>query len=709
MLSPRPEDPIPLLQRAVPGAQDVATLLRAAVQLHQAGRLREAEPICQEALLASPEHPDALHLSGLLAHEAGRHLEALERLDRAIALSPNLADAHNDRGHVLRAIGRPEEAIAAYRRAIGLAPASPLAWSNLGDALRDLGRLDEAVRAYREAIARKSDFAEAFLNLGIALQDLGRRAEALAAFEAAARARPDFAPAQDSLGSALRDAGRLPEAIEAYRRAVTLDPCFTVAYCNLGAALWQAEEYHEAADALQAALALEPDRPEAHNHMGNVCKSLGYLNQALSAYRQALALKPDFADAHFNLGVLLGELDQSTEALASYRAALGFAPEFGEAHSNLGTTLMRLDRPGEAIAAYRRALELKPDLAGGWYNLGKALSEDGRAQEAIAAFDRALAIAPDHGMAHWNRGLALLAAGDYARGWEEFEWRWRAADLKLKERAFPFPIWNGEPLAGRTILVYTEDGLGDTFLFARYLPLLAARGGRIVLECQPSLTRLLEALPSVAQVVARGEALPRADCHVPLLSLAGMLRTRLSSIPRETPYLPTQLWSHRMPVIPAGEGLRVGLVWGGVARPTLKRSIPLATLAPLFAVPGTSWYSLQMGEHAAQLAELAEAQKVHNLAPLIRDFADTAALVGQLDLVLAIDTSVAHLAGGLGANLWMMLVSSPGWRWLSGGIDSPWYPSARVFRQPRPGDWAAVVEKVRRALFALLSADDPKA
>jgi tetratricopeptide (TPR) repeat protein len=703
MPSLQPDNPIPLLKSAAAGVQDVATLLRNAVQLHQAGRLREAEPLYEEVLLTNPEHPDALHLSGVLAYQAGRHFEALERIDRAIARSPGFSEAHNDRGDVLRMLGRPEEAIAAHRQAISLAPASPLAWSNLGNALRDLGRCDEAVRAYREAIARRPGFAEAHLSLGIVLQELGRPAEALAAFEAATRARPDLAPAQDSLGNALRDSGRLEEAIAAYRRAVALDPALTSAYCNLGAALWQVEQYREAADVLQAALALDPSRPEAHNHMGSVCKSLGYLDQALSAYRQALALKPDFATAHFNLGVLLGELDQPFEALASYRAALGFAPEFADAHSNLGATLMRLDRPGEAIAAYRRALELKPGVAGAWDSLGNALSEDNRPKEAVGAFDRALAIAPDFAMAHWHRGLALLASGDYTRGWEGYEWRCRVADLRHKERTLPLPRWNGEPLGGRTILVHAEQGLGDTLMFVRYLPQVVARGGRVVLECQAPLTRLLEALPCVAQVVAQGDALPEADFHLPLLSLAGLVGTRLSSIPDETPYLPTQTWSNRVPVLPSGEGLRVGVVWGGAAKPTLKRSMPLATLAPLFTIPGITWYSLQMGEHAVQLMDLPARHKLHNLAPLIRDFADTAALVGQLDLVISVDTSVAHLAGGLGVDLWVMLMASPDWRWISGDSESPWYPSARVFRQLRPGDWGSVVDAVRPALVDALS------
>ncbi len=658
-----------MLKTAGAADQDVAALLRTAVQFSQ----------------------------------AGQHIEALELIDKALASAPHVADAHNNRGNVLRVLGRPDEAIGAYREALVLAPTHPLAWCNMGNALRDLGRVEEAVRAYREAIARRPAFAEAQLNLGIALREQGRHAEALSAFEAATRLRPDFAAAHDSLGNALRDAGRLSEAIEAYRRAVALDPEFTTGYCNLGAALWQAERFEEAADALQAALALDPGRPEAHNHMGNVCKSMGYLGQALSAYRQALALKPDFAAAHFNLGVLLGDLDQPNEALASYKAALGFAPEYADAHSNLGATLMRLDRPAEAITAYRRALELRPEFAGAWYNLGNALAEESRPREAVAAFDRALAIDPDLAVAHWSRGLASLSAGDYPRGWEGYEWRARVTDDRLGDRSLPGPRWDGRPLEGRTILVHAERGLGDTLMFARYLPLVAARGGRVVLECQPALTRLLEAMPSVGQVVAQGEPLPAFDCHVPLQSLAAVFGTRLGSIPDEVPYLPTQTWSNRVPVLPAGTGLRVGLVWGGSPRPTRRRSIPLGSLTPLFDVPGVTWYSLQMGEHAAALMDLGETRRPINLGPMIRDFADTAALAGQLDLIVSVDTSVAHLAGGLGLPVWVMLVAAPDWSWLSGGIDSPWYPSARIFRQSRPGDWAPVIEEVRRALVASLS------
>ncbi|HXI21759.1 MAG TPA: tetratricopeptide repeat protein [Gemmatimonadales bacterium] len=693
-----------ITQRQGPGGQDLALLLQNADQLLQAGRLDEAESLCRQVLEIVPNHAEALFLSGVVAERRGRNWEALELIDRALIRSPRFVDAHNHRGDVMRALGRPDEALGSYRHAITIAPGKPLGWSNLGNALQDLGRPDEAMRSYLEAIARDADFGEAHLNLGIVLRQLGRVDEALASFEAAIRVRPDYPPAHENLGNALRDLGRVDEAIESYRRAVALDPGFTRAFCNLGAALWQAGRFAEAAEALHVALDRDPHSAEAHNHLGNVCKSLGYLDQAVSAYRQALAERPDYAEAHFNLGALLGDLERPLEALAAYRTALGFKPDFAEAHASLGATLMKLDRPTEAVTAYRRALELKPDLARSWYDLGSALQEESRLAEAVAAFDRAIRLRPDHPEAHWKRGLALLGSGQFDEGWTEYEWRWKVGELGLAQREFGVPRWDGTPLGGRTILVHAERGLSDALQFVRYLPLVAQREGRIVLECQSPLTRLLEALPAVAQVIPRGGPLPPADCEAPLQSLPLILGSTPSGIPDATPYLPTQIWSGRIPRLPPGEGLRVGVVWGGSPRPNPRRSMPLAILAPLFGLPGVTWYSLQVGEPGAQLLQVPQAAGVRNLAPLIRDFADTAALVGQLDLVLTVDTSVAHLAGGLGARVWVMLTFAPDWRWSSDADKSPWYPTARLFRQPRPGDWPGVVAQVRRALSSLVLA-----
>ncbi len=696
---------MPIATGDSPGAVDLATALRNAVQLHHAGRLDEAAHLYDDALDLDPHHPDALHLSGVLAYQNGRYVEALELIDRALSRLPGLGDAHNARGNILRALGRPDDALGAYRQAIVLAPGSPLAWSNLGNALRDLGRPEEALRAYREAIARAPRLAEAYLNQGVVLQELGQHPEALAAFEIAVGYRPELASGHARLGVALHAAGRLDEAVESLRRAVSLQPDFTSAYCDLGAALLDLGLHRDAAEALQAALSLDPECPEAHNCLGQVCKAMGYLDQALSAYRQALAGRPDYAEAHYNHGVLLNELHRPVEAVASFRAALTFRADYADAHASMGAALLRLGRAGEAVGTFRRALDLKPGAAGTWYLLGRAFSQEGRRQEAVGAFDRALAIQPGFAEAHWYRGLALLAAGELAAGFAEYEWRYKVPELRLEERQLPAPRWEGGGLRGRTILIHADPGLTDVLRFARFLPILAARGGRVVLECDAGLARLLEAMPSLAQVVPCGDPLPPFDCHLPLQSLPHVLASNPFTIPNEVPYLPVQTWSGKIPILPPGEGLRVGLVWGDSPDGNPATELTLRMLRPLLELPGITWYSLGRGGEGADGSKAPEVHGMVDLAPLIRSFADLAATAGQLDLVISIDCPVAHLAGGLGLDLWVLLPAQPAWCWASAEEECSWYPTARTFAQPRPDDWISVVEEVRQALTALMIAE----
>lgn len=687
-----------------PGAVDLTAALRDAVQLHHAGRFEDAARLYEDVLDLDPNHPDALHLSGVLSFQSGWHVEALEFIDRALMRLPGFADAHNTRGNVLRALGRPDDALGAYRQAIVLAPGSPLAWSNLGNALRDLGRPDEALRAYREAIARAPRLAEAYLNQGVVLQELGQYPEALAAFEIAVGHRPEMASAHARLGAALRAAGRLDEAAESLRRAVALEPDFTSAYCDLGATLLELGLHRDAAEALQAALALDPESPEAHNCLGRVCQAMGYLDQALSAYRQALAGRPDYPEAHYNLGVLLHDLHRPVEAVASFRAALTFRADYADAHASMGAALLRLGRAGEAITVFRRALELTPGAAATWYLLGRAFMEEGRRQDAVSAFDRALTIQPGLAEAHWYRGITLLASGELAAGFAEYEWRYRVPELRLEERRLPAPGWEGGGLRGRTILVHADPGLAEVMLFARFLPLLAARGGRVILECDAGLARLLEAMPSLAQVVSRGDPLPPFDCQLSLQSLPHVLASNPFTIPNEVPYLPVQTWSGKIPVLPPGEGLRVGLAWGGGSEEHPAGALTLRTLMPLLDLPGITWYSLGEGPEKPDDEKVPEANSLQDLVPLIHNLTDRAAMAGQLDLIISTDGPSAHLAGGLGLDCWVLVPANPTWYWVSADEECSWYPTARIFRQPRAGDWTSVVEEIRRALAALMIA-----
>lgn len=665
-------------------------------EYQRAGRTSEAQALLAKAFRLGPDHPDVLHLAGVMAHEGARQVEALEYLDRALARHPRLAAAHASRGDVLRALGRPDEALSAYRASLALWPGSALAWCHLGHALRELSRPDESLRAYREAIARAPDQAEAHLSLGQVHESLGEERAALAAYEAAARVQPESAVVLERLGVALRRAGRVAEGAEACRRAVALDPGSPSACCQLGVALLELGQFAEAADVLQAALTLDPDNPEAHNAMGRVRQELGYLDQALSAYRQALAIHPDYAEAHLNLGILLDMLGSPVGALASFRACLTFAPECAAAHGRMGGVLATLGQANEAVACYRRALELEPGPAETWAAYGDALRLAGQPADAVAAYDESLTRRPGNPRVVWHRGLAQLALGNYREGWRGFEARWEVPELGRVQRRFDAPRWQGASLAGRTILVHAEAGPGETLQFCRYLPALAERGARVILECQPGLRRLLEAMPCVAQAIVAGEPLPPFDCHVPLGSVPGLLGRGVGSMIESLPYLPTRIWSSRVPLLPPGPGLRIGLA---LSERGEVPSFPARQLSELLRLPGISWYQLSRLDLSPGGQEGVPA--IPDLTSNMEELADAAPLVSQLDLVIAIDGTVAHLAGGIGANLWVVTGPSRPWPWYDEGERSDWYPLARVFSQAQPGEWGGVLDDLRRALRQL--------
>ena len=446
--------------------------------------------------------------------------------------------------------------------------------------------------------------------------------------------------------------------------------------------------------------------------------------EAERLYRQVLAAHPDRAEAYSNLGAALQDLGRLDEAVKAYHQALALDSRQAATHANLGTALMDLGSLEDAAASLQRALTLQPESAAAWSNYGNALTRLGRLEAAMSAFQRALALQPDYAEAHHNLAFALLARGDFTRGWAEHEWRWQCAQFVEAAREFPMPRWDGTSLAGQTILLHAEQGFGDTIQFVRYAPLVAARGGRVVLECQPQLRRLLAgnevqsresrverrahrdfrggADMGVADVVAQGEPLPACDLHAPLMSLPFIFGTTLDTVPAAVPYLRVRPalvedWSHRLATIP---GPRVGLVWAGNPhhRNDAFRSVPLAALAPLGATPGLSLVSLQKGPGAEQLRDAPLGLFLYNLGPQLTDFADTAAALLHLDLLITVDTAVAHLAGALGRAVWLLVPAVCDWRWLEERADSPWYPTMRLFRQHRRGDWAPVVARVAATL-----------
>jgi tetratricopeptide (TPR) repeat protein len=621
-------------------------LLERGLADHRAGRLSQAEAAYRELLALAPGHADGLHLLGLVAYQMGRHDAALDFIRQAIARDGGKASYHADLGAVLCDLGRHDEAAASLRVALRLRPGLAEAHNSLGVALREMGRLDEAAQCFREAARLRPGYVQAHGNLGHIMLRLGDHAAAAASFEAALRCRADRAEDHHGLGVALHALGRPAEAEACYREALRLRADFADAHCNLGTALCD----------------------------------LGRPAEAAACCREALRLRPHYPEAYLALGNALAATGQPAEAEASYRAALRLRPDYADAHGNRGTVLMKLQRAAEAAASYRAALRLQPKSA----------------------------------TYHYGLGYALLLAGQFAEGWQEYEWRWEMKPQRLSAREFAQPAWRGEPVADRVVLLYAEQGLGDTLQFCRYVPLLAANA-RTVLEVQAPLVRLLARLPGPVEVVARGEQLPHFDLHCPLLSLPRVFGTTLDTIPAAVPYLTADPalvagWRERLARL---ERLRVGLVWAGgrsapeseYAAMDRRRSIALAALAPLGEASGVSIVSLQKGEPAAQAAHPPAGMVLHDFTADLHDFADTAALVDCLDLVISVDTSVAHLAAAMGKPVWLLNRFDTDWRWLLDREDSPWYSRLRQFRQPTLGDWKSVIRRVADALRKLAAGD----
>jgi tetratricopeptide (TPR) repeat protein len=598
-----------------------------------------------------------------LAHQrAGRPAEA-ERICRNIL---SVDAGHAQTLHLLGLIehqsGRSDDGIEHIRRAITRNGRDPAFHHNLGNILRARDRLTEAMTCYERALALAPESVDTLYNLGDACQDLGQPDRAIGYFERALRLRPDAVELHNNLGSTLQDLGRLDEAIACYRKA----------------------------------LALRPNAVESLDNLAGALRAHGQLDAAQACYERALALRPNRVESHVGLGVVLRDQGQLGDAVVRYERALALAPDHPETLNNLAVVLADLGQPGEAIIHYERALALQPDRAETHYNLGIALGHQGRYAEALAHYGGALALKPDYAEAHLNRSLALLLTGELEEGWQEYEWRFTVARY---DRNFGRPLWSGEPLVGRSILIHAEQGFGDTLQFVRYVPAVAERGGRVVLEVPEPLVRLADTIAGVSQVVAAGDPLPEFDCHCPLLSLPRVFKTNLATIPNVVPYLrvpaaASAAWAQR---ITTALGARVGIVWAG----TIAGAIDPRLLQPLWDVAGVGWFSLQVGDRSGDVSSLSGV-KITDLSPWLTDFAETAAAACHLDLVISVDTSVAHLAGALARPTWLLLRDPPEWRWLLAREDSPWYPTARLFRQRKAGDWPSVAREVAAALAQMV-------
>ncbi len=468
-----------------------------------------------------------------------------------------------------------------------------------------------------------------------------------------------------------------------------------------GTARQQAERYDEAERYFYRALALEPGSAEIQLHLGNLFRTLGRHEAALHCCIEAARLAPDFAQAHNNLGNAYLDLGELDNAIAAYRRAIALDAGLPEAHFNLGGALVRSGDLRAAADCYRETVRLKPGLAVAHLNLGFLLEEGGDAGSAIAAYHGAIAADPQLVEAHVNLGMQLLLTGRFAQGWDEYEWRLRYPEYGSGTAGAL--RWDGAALHGRTILLDCEQGFGDAIQFLRYAPMVAERGGRVLVRCAPDLCGLFAGAQGIAAVVPRDARPPPFDVHCPLPSLPRVFGTTLESVPAGVPYVhapagKTALWKERL-AGSAGER-KVGLVWASQSkhRTAATKSIPLEAMAPLAGVPGLRFYSLQKGEAAQQAARPPSGMRMVDLSGDLADFSDTAAVLANLDLVISVDTAVAHLAGAMARPAWTLLKFAPDWRWLLERSDCPWYPTMRLFRQRRVGDWSDAILETARAL-----------
>ena len=647
---------------------DVAPYLPLGYALRATGERDAAIATLEAALKLDPKSIDGHYLLALCLEDQGRLGEAIGHLETIVALDPSVIDAYVRLCQAHVQSGNMVAATAIVEQGIGRQPQSAELHSLSGNLSLHRGQLDAALAAYGRALAIDPALPETNYNCAIALLGAGRPAEALARFDAALQARPDYPAALNHRGSVLLKLGRPAEALTSYERALELAPGLTAAWIDKGRILRDAKRLEEALAAFERARSVEPDHLDLLNDLGLVLRDLKRPVEALAAFDRALQLKPDFAEALSNRGLILQELDRFDEALAAYDRSLQLRPDLADTHANRGNALQELARHDEALAAYRRALELKPGY------------------EAI----------------HLNESLSRLVTGDLSGGWPKYEWRWQNNSEAPPARQFGEPMWRGkEPLAGKTILIYAEQGLGDTIQFCRYARPLSARGATVVLRVQPPLVPLLQGLDGVARLLAADEPPPAFDYQCPLLSLPLAFDTSLQTIPAGGAYLRPSgpRFAERLAAWQARLGPkdkpRIGLVWSGNAhhKNDRNRSIPLQAFARVVS-PGARFVSLQNEVRAADAAVLKQRGDIDEFAPELVDFAETAALVAQLDLVVSVDTSVAHLAAAMGKPVWLLLPLNPDWRWLLEREDSPWYETMRLFRQSRRGEWGEVVARV---------------
>lgn len=661
---------------------------------------REARKSLKTAQRLSPRSVEAQMSVGRLEERDGNTQLALDCYCAAARLSPSYAPAYIASGNAQLLLGKADEAEQSYRKAISVDPENADAHFNLANVLRTDGRTLEAIELYRVALGLSPQGASDIQNnLGLALKDLGRHKEAQTALTKSVEIASNSSDGWFNLAKQSVVLGDLRTAESHLQQALSLDADHVGAHIELGNLMRADGRFEQAAFMYRRVIELSPADAAGWNNLGGTLADLGSIDEAEAAFRKAISLSPKSDEAFFNLGKHLSIFGDEAIAIEMLHHALSLNPKNAEAYTQLGFIEQNRGHLREAAVFYRRSLELRDGPSIARNNLGLVLASLGHI-EGLDLLAEAVREEPESAEQHWNFGEKLLLHKRFHEGWKEYEWRMQVDKFADQHRAFTQPRWDGSPLDGKTVLLYAEQGQGDTLQFVRYAELVAQRGGRVILEVQRSLQNLLKDLPGVAECIAQGDALPEFDTYAPLMSLPYIFDTNADSIPLP----PSSFFAERYasPLL-LQRALQVGVVWAGNKKDKRDRlrSTSLAQWSEVAAIDGVEFTSLQTGEPAAQMNEPANGFNFVGDCNDVKDFADTAAIVAGLDLVITVDTAVAHLAGTLGKPVWILLYDPIDWRWGLEGKETPWYPTARLFRQFDQGGWAPVLHDVASSLREL--------
>lgn len=717
-----------------------------AMEQHQQGNFSQAEALYRQILQHEPSHPDALHFLGVMAYQLGNYPAAIQLINQALASSPsaamysnlalvfqaqgdfeqliktyrqallleNSAAIHCSLANVLAQQGNLQAAVTSYQAALALSPDDFQIYDSLGNVFVGLGNVEAAIDCYRRVISLKPDYGIVHNNLANLLKEQGKLDEALASYHQALTLMPTYARGYHNLAVTLYAQGKLTQAIANYQKSISLEPNYE-SYYNLGCIFQDQEKLDEAASCFQQSIVLKADFSLGYHNLAVVLQKQEKFDAAIEHYEKAIALNPERSTLYGDLAGAFYEAGNFVKAAENYAIALSLSPNDANHHYNLGKLLKAEGKFDDAIQHCQKAIALKPDFMKSYNELGITWQEKGCYQVAIAVLRQALAydLRNDAGF-NFNLGLMLLSCGQFEEGWQYAEYRY---DDSIKSFHFIppkvlFPQWQGESIAGKSILLWYEQGFGDEIQFCRYVSVLKKMGASyITLACKKPLKPLFETLIGVDRLLVSDEEteIQHHDYWTFLLSLPLHCKTTLESIPVSAQYLTAEpvrvdYWKNKLPKAK----MRIGLVWKGSSGHLndANRSLPhLDKFLPLWTVPDCAFVSLQKGQGEDEVLSLPETCHITHLGSDIQDFADTAAIVSQLDLIICVDTSIAHLAGALGKPVWILLPFIADWRWIINRIDTPWYPKTRLFRQSQRGQWQNVIEQLSSRLKAVMAGD----